>query len=222
MIRLVNFDLPVPEVVIRRLPIYARALANLRDEGISVVSSLDLGRRLGMTPAQIRKDLSYFGEFGKQGTGYDVRYLLAEIRHILGLERNWAMIVVGVGRLGHAIASYNGFEPQGFEIAGLFDADPGKVGQQVGHLKIAHLDDAPRLIRERNVQIAIVAVPAPQGQAVVDRLVDAGITAILNYAPVAVHVPDHVRVEQIDPIVGLQSMTYYLARQDRLPPGRAS
>jgi redox-sensing transcriptional repressor len=212
-------DVPVPEVVIRRLPIYARALANLVQEGTSVVSSLDLGRRLGMTPAQIRKDLSYFGEFGKQGTGYDVRYLLAEIRRILGLEQTWAMIVVGIGRLGHAIASYNGFAPQGFEIVGLFDDDPGKVGQEVGDLKIQSLAEAPRVIRDRGVRIAIVAVPAPAGQEVVDRLVDAGITAILNYAPAAVHVPDYVRVEQIDPIVGLQSMTYYLARQEPLPVG---
>lgn len=210
-------DVPVPEVVIRRLPIYARALANLTEESVSVVSSLDLGRRLGMTPAQIRKDLSYFGEFGKQGTGYDVRYLMAEIRHILGLERAWAMIVVGVGRLGHAIASYNGFHPQGFEIAGLFDSDTTKVGQAVGEHRIQHLDDAARVIRERDVRIAIVAVPASHGQEVVNQLVEAGITAILNYAPVAVHVPEHVRVEQIDPIVGLQSMTYYLARQDRRP-----
>lgn len=210
----------VPEVVIRRLPIYARALAHLADEGISVVSSLDLGHRLGMTPAQIRKDLSYFGEFGKQGTGYSVRNLLEEIRRILGLTHSWPMIVVGIGRLGHAIASYDGFRPQGFEIVGLFDVDPAKIGQPVGNLYIQHLDEAPAVIRDQNVQIAIVAVPAQQGQAVVDRLVAVGITAILNYAPVALHVPEHVRVEQIDPIVGLQSMTYYLARREASPVSR--
>lgn len=199
-----------PEVVIRRLPIYARALAFLEEENIAVVSSLELGKRLGVTPAQIRKDLSYFGEFGKQGTGYDVKKLLAEIRGILGLDREWQMVLVGVGKLGRAIATYDGFEHQGFTIVAAFDMDPRKIGDSIGSLRIRHLDELPQVVAETGVKIGIVAVPGPQGQKVIEDLCKYGITAILNYAPIAVRVPPGVRVRHIDPVVALQGMTYHL------------
>ncbi|GIW10385.1 MAG: redox-sensing transcriptional repressor Rex [Dehalococcoidia bacterium] len=200
----------IPDVVIRRLPIYARALAHLQEEGISVVSSLELGRRLGVTPAQIRKDLSYFGEFGKQGTGYAVGHLLTEIRRILGLDQEWRLAIVGIGRLGRAIASYPGFTREGFRVAALFDNDPAKIGQSVGTLIIHGMDELATVVAAEQVQIGIVAVPAAEGQAVVDQLVACGVTALLNYAPISVSVPPHVQVRDVDPVIALQSMTYYL------------
>lgn len=202
----------IPEVVVRRLPIYARALAQLEAQGTAVISSLDLGRILGVTPAQIRKDLSYFGEFGKQGTGYDVSHLQTEIRRILGLDREWRMAIVGVGRLGRAIASYPGFAREGFRVVALFDNDPAKVGTALGDLIVRSMDDLAVVAAEEHVDIAIVAVPAAQAQTVVDQLVAVGVGGLLNYAPITVSVPPHVRVRDVDPVVALQSMTYFLKR----------
>jgi redox-sensing transcriptional repressor len=203
----------IPEVVVRRLPIYARALGHLADEGVTVISSLDLGQRLGVTPAQIRKDLSYFGEFGKQGTGYDVAHLMQEIRRILGLDHEWRMAIVGVGRLGRAIASYPGFQHEGFRVVALFDNDPDKIGAEIAGLVVRSMDELDRGVAEEKIDIAIVAAPAAQGQAVVDRLVAAGVTGLLNYAPISVTAPPHVRVRDVDPIVALQSITYYLKQR---------
>lgn len=211
----------IPEVVIQRLTVYARALAYLQEEGSSVVSSQELGRRLGVTPAQIRKDLSYFyarepGDrsksigFGKQGTGYAVGATLDRIREILGLTREWPMVLVGVGRLGRAIVSYSGFTQQGFRVVAIFDEDPNLIRTVVDGLEVQPLEDLERTIMEKRAQIGIVAVPASAGQQVIDILVRAGVGAILNYAPVAVRVPDWVKVRNVDPIVALQSMTYYL------------
>lgn len=200
----------IPEVVVNRLPIYGRALEFLADEGVSTISSLDLGRRLGVTPAQIRKDLSYFGEFGKQGTGYSVSFLLQEIRRILGLDHDWRMALIGVGRLGRAIASYPDFREQGFQVVALFDEDPAKVGMTIDGLIVSSMSDLADRISELGITIAIVAVPASEGQRVIDLLVECGVTGILNYAPISVTVPPHVRVRDVDPVVALQSMAYYL------------
>jgi redox-sensing transcriptional repressor len=202
----------IPEVVVRRLPIYARALAQLEAQGVGVISSLHLGRRLGVTPAQIRKDLSYFGEFGKQGTGYDVAHLKTEIRRILGLDREWRMAIVGVGRLGRAIASYPGFTNEGFRVVALFDNDPAKIGTRIGDLVVHSMDDLATVAAKERIDVGIVAVPAAHGQAVVDQLVAVGVTGLLNYAPITVSVPPHVRVRDVDPVVALQSMTYFLKR----------
>lgn len=210
-----NVALEIPEVVIRRLPIYARALAFLEEENVAVISSLDLGKRLGVTPAQIRKDLSYFGEFGKQGTGYNVQQLLQEIRRILGLDRDWLMVLVGVGKLGRAIATYEDFESQGFKLVAAFDVDPNKVGEYIGGLRIQHVGEIERVISERNVKIGIVAVPGPQGQKTIETLASCGVSAVLNYAPIAVRVPSGVKVRHIDPVVALQSLTYYLKSTDK-------
>ncbi|HZU76364.1 MAG TPA: redox-sensing transcriptional repressor Rex [Dehalococcoidia bacterium] len=200
----------IPEVVIERLPVYVRALNALLSQDQEVVSSQELGTRLGVTPAQIRKDLSYFGRFGKQGRGYNVRRLLEELRQILGLEREWDLVLVGVGRLGRAILSYGGFEPQGFRIVEAFDSDAKTVGRRVGPLVIKDVSVLAETLHERPVDIAIVAVPAGAAQAVIDTLVKGGVRSILNYAPTAARVPSGVHIRHIDPVLALQSMTYYI------------
>ncbi|MFN8506597.1 MAG: redox-sensing transcriptional repressor Rex [Dehalococcoidia bacterium] len=206
--------LEIPEVVINRLPVYARALAALAMDGETVVSSQTLGERLDVTPAQIRKDLSYFGRFGKQGRGYNVLGLLAKLREILGLDRKWRVALVGVGRLGQAIAEYGGFEPQGFQIVAVFDSDPAAVGTTVNEVVVRDSDELDTFLRQNPVDIGVVAVPAHAAQQVVDRLVNAGIRAILNYAPMMPHVPLDVAVRNIDPVLAMQSMTFYIKKQD--------
>ena len=202
--------LEIPEVVIDRLPVYVRALAALERQGRDVVNSQELGDRLGVTPAQIRKDLSYFGRFGKQGRGYNVSRLLEELHQILGLTREWPMVLVGVGQLGRAIVGYGGFVPQGFRIVDAFDVDAGIVGTNVDGLVVKDLDALPEVLRKRKVEIAIVAVPAASAQDVIDTLVSAGVKAILNYAPIAPHTPPNVQIKDIDPVLSLQSMTFYV------------
>jgi redox-sensing transcriptional repressor len=209
----------IPDVVIDRLPVYARALATLERNGREVVSSQELGAQLGVTPAQIRKDLSYFGRFGKQGRGYNVRRLLEELHQILGLDRKWNMVVVGVGQLGRAVLSYGGFAPQGFYIVAAFDADPNTIGQRVGDLVVQPIGAIRETLADVHVDIGIVATPAAAAQQVIDALVECGVRAILNYAPVAAHVPRHVHVKDIDPVLSLQSMTYYLKDDGRGPAG---
>lgn len=200
----------VPEVVIARLPQYVRILSQLLSEGTQVANSQELGERLQVTPAQIRKDLSYFGRFGKQGRGYSVRHLLDELKQILGLNFNWNVAVVGVGRLGKAIISYPGFTPDGFRLVAAFDSNPAIIGEKVGDLEVRPTGDMDRIVRERQISIAIVAVPSAHTQEVIDRLVECGVRAILNYAPIAPHVPEGVRIQNIDPVLSLQAMTYYL------------
>ncbi|MFV9506771.1 MAG: redox-sensing transcriptional repressor Rex [Oscillochloridaceae bacterium umkhey_bin13] len=207
-----RLDVP-PDVVIRRLPLYARSLRYLLDEGVHSVSSQELGERINVTAAQIRKDLSYFGEFGKQGIGYDVEKLLAHIERILGLTHSWPVVVVGVGSLGQAIARYDGFRTQGLHIVGLFDTDPTKIGQAVGELSIADYADLHAVVCEHQVRLGIIAVPATRAQAVADLLIEAGVRAILSYAPIILQTPDDVLVRYIDPVAVLHSMTYYLARE---------
>jgi redox-sensing transcriptional repressor len=199
----------IPEVVIDRLPIYARALSLLDGNGQEVVSSQELGELLGVTPAQIRKDLSYFGRFGKQGRGYNVRRLLEELREILGLSRQWSMVLVGVGQLGRAIVAYGGFAPQGFRIIDAFDADSEVIGTKVDGLVVKPVDELAASLRQRPADIGIVAVPAASAQKVIDRLVACGVKAILSYAPIAAQVPADVRIKHIDPVLALQSMTFY-------------
>ncbi len=193
-----------------RLPLYVRVLTQLLSEGISVVSSQQLGDRLQMTPAQIRKDLSYFGRFGKQGRGYNVQFLLKELRQILGLDRTWDACLVGVGRLGRAIINYPGFAPEGFNIVAAFDSDPEKVGTNIGGLVVQPMEQIAETVKARDIAIGIVAVPASQVQSVVDSLVKSHIRGILNYAPAAPQVPPHVVIRNIDPVLSLQSMTFYL------------
>ncbi len=204
----------VPEVVVSRLPQYLRILNRLLEDGITVVSSQQLGEKLQVTPAQIRKDLSYFGRFGKQGRGYSVRDLLDRLRQILGVNAFWNVAVVGVGRLGRAILNYPGFNPDGFHLVAAFDVNPGVVGEEVGGITVYSLNDLHRIANEKKISIAIVAVPVSQTQEVVDQLVACGVRAILNYAPIAPYVREGVRIRNIDPVLSLQSMTYYINNGD--------
>ncbi len=200
----------VPEVVVSRLPQYLRILNRLMDDGITVVSSQQLGEKLQVTPAQIRKDLSYFGRFGKQGRGYSVLDLLERLRQILGVNTYWNVAVVGVGRLGRAIVNYPGFTPDGFHLVAAFDVNNEVIGSDVGGLRVHSLDDLRKVVAERKISIAIVAVPVSHTQEVVDQLVACGIRAILNYAPIIPHVREGVKIRNIDPVLSLQSMTYYI------------
>lgn len=202
-----------PDVVIGRLPLYARSLRYLLQEGITSVSSQELGDRINVTAAQIRKDLSYFGEFGKQGIGYDVEKLLAQIEAILGLTQEWAVALVGIGHLGEAIARYEGFRSQGIRIVALFDSDANKIGTAINGLQIMSDTQIEPMCRSHNIHLAIIAVPATRAQEVADMLIAAGVRAILNYAPVVIQVPEGVWVRNIDPVGLLHSMTYYLARE---------
>ena len=200
----------IPEGVIDRLPKYARALAQLDAEGRDVVSSQELGVRLNITHAQIRKDLSYFGRFGKQGRGYNVQMLLDELRSIVGLNRQWKIALVGAGRLGRAIVGYEGFAPQGFRIVAAFDSDASLVGKRIDGLVVKPIRDLESELCDGGADIGIVATPADTAQEVIDALVRCGVRAILNYAPIAARVPDSVHIKHIDPVLALQAMTYHL------------
>ena len=197
----------IPPVVIDRLPLYTRALSALEAEGREVVSSQELGTRLGVTPAQIRKDLSYFGRFGKQGRGYNVRKLLDELQRILGLDRQWRMALVGVGKLGRAILGYEWFAPQGFRIVEAFDTDATRVGERFNSLTVKNTDELESVLSANPVDVGIVAVPAEIAQNVINTLIKCGVRAILNYAPIAAQVPRGVHLKRIEPVLALQSMT---------------
>lgn len=200
----------IPDIVIGRLPIYLRALQRMQQEGRQVTSSQELGERLGISAAQIRKDLSQFGEFGKQGTGYNIEFLSENIQGILRVDRVWDVALVGAGDMGHALATYNGFNHRGFEIKLIFDNDPEKIGMVINDYTVMDIADLCDEIEKGGIQVAMLAVPAAVAQEVANDLVEAGIKAILNYAPVNLNVPLGVRVQHIDPAVHLQCMTYYL------------
>ncbi len=202
----------VPQVVVLRLPLYVRALTQLLSEGDQVVSSQQLGKRLQMTSAQIRKDLSYFGRFGKQGRGYNVQFLKEELRRILALDREWYACLVGVGRLGRAIINYPGFSPEGFRIVAAFDSDPKQVNSTIGSLRVQPMSELNQTAVEKNISIGIIAVPSSEAQTVIDRLAESQIRGILNYAPIAPNLPENFIMRNIDPVLSLQSMTFYLAR----------
>lgn len=200
----------IPDIIIGRLPIYLRALQRMADTGLKTTSSQELGEHVGISAAQIRKDISQFGEFGKQGTGYSIEYLIDKLREILKVDRMWDVVVVGAGDVGHALANYQGFRDRGFHIVAIFDKDKSKVGQKIGEFNVEDTDTMVERIRSLGVKIAMLTVPAPAAQAVADQLVQAGVRAILNYAPISLNVPNHVKVQYIDPSTHLQRMTYYL------------
>jgi redox-sensing transcriptional repressor len=199
----------IPDIVVSRLPIYLRALSRMEQEGQRITSSHELGKRLGISSAQIRKDLSHFGEFGKQGTGYDIHNLVDQLRRILKVDQDWNVALVGAGDLGHALARYNGFRDRGFRIALIFDSDPNKVGKQLSGFSVHDAAEMDVLIPEHNIVLAMLAVPAEHAQAVADQLVKAGVRGILNYAPINLAVPEGVQVQYIDPVAHLQRMTFY-------------
>jgi redox-sensing transcriptional repressor len=203
---------PVPDIVIHRLPLYLRALENMAESNHLVTSSQELGVLLGISSAQIRKDLSHFGEFGKQGTGYEVVYLRDQLQRILQVDHVWGMVVVGAGDLGHALVKYGGFRDRNFEVEAIFDIDPGKIGTRAGGLIVEDQSRMPERIADLAVKIGIIAVPAKAAQIVSELMIEGGVRAILNYAPITLNVPPDVHVEYIDPVTALQTMTYYLER----------
>jgi redox-sensing transcriptional repressor len=207
-----NAQSQIPEVVIFRLPIYLYMLSLLTEENTEVVSSQELGTRLQMTPAQIRKDLSYFGKFGKQGKGYHVKTLSAELRKIIGLDQEWNMALIGVGRIGKALLDYGNLALRGFKIVAAFDIDPQLIGKKAGGVIIQDTRELSKTVNNKDIKIGVVAVPPTQVQKAVDLLVGCGIKAILSYYPVATNVPSDVRVRKVDPMFALQTMTYYLRR----------
>lgn len=200
----------IPDIIIGRLPIYLRALQRMAEKGLKTTSSQELGERVGISAAQIRKDISQFGEFGKQGTGYSIAFLIDKLREILKVNRMWDVVIVGAGDMGHALARYQGFLNRGFNVVMIFDADSSKVGRKVGEFTIEDASKMVERIRASGVKMAMVTVPASDAQAVADKLVQAGVKAILNYAPISLNVPEGVHVQYIDPSTHLQRMTYYL------------
>lgn len=204
-------DHQIPDIVIGRLPLYLRELNRMAQEPDRVTaSSHELAERLGISSAQIRKDLSHFGEFGKQGTGYHIQYLSERLTEILHLTQEWPVVLVGAGYLGHALASYRGFQRRGFHITAVFDNDPTKIGRTAGDLIVQDSADLETAVREAGIQVAILAVPAAEAQATADTLAAAGVRAILSYAPVTLTAPEGVAISYSDPVVQLQQMTYYL------------
>ena len=200
----------VPDIVVGRLPLYLRALTQMAASGKEITSSQELGERLGISSAQIRKDLSQFGEFGKQGTGYNIAYLTDQLRRILKVDRIWEVALVGLGDLGRAIAHYAGFVDRGYRVVAVFESDPAKIGTQIGPLTIEDASRIVEVVRARGITVAMLAVPRDAAQEVTDRLVEAGVHAILCYAPTSVQVPKGVHVQYIDPVLHMQRMTYYL------------
>jgi redox-sensing transcriptional repressor len=200
----------IPDIVIGRLPLYLRSLQRMAQENRRTTSSQEMAERLGISAAQIRKDLSQFGEFGKQGTGYDINFLMEQIRSILHVDRVWDIVVVGAGDIGSAIAGYQGFTDRGYKVAMVFDNDPEKIGKKLGPFIIQDIAKIIEAIKNCGIKVAMIAVPATRAQEVADLLVKSGVKAILNYAPISINVPPEVKVQYIDPVTHLQRMTYYL------------
>ncbi|MGE5250567.1 MAG: redox-sensing transcriptional repressor Rex [Bacteroidota bacterium] len=200
----------IPDIIIGRLPVYLRALQRMADRGMKTTSSQELGDNVGISAAQIRKDISQFGEFGKQGTGYSIPFLTDKLRSILKVDRIWDVALVGAGDMGHALARYQGFANRGFHIVMMFDNDPEKIGEEIGDFVVEDAAMMVQRIRSAGIKVAMLTVPASAGQQVAEKLVEAGIKSILNYAPLHLVVPEGVHVQHIDPALHLQRMTYYL------------
>jgi redox-sensing transcriptional repressor len=203
----------VPEATVARLAVYLRALHALAEEGHTTVSSEALARLVGGGSAKVRKDLSHLGSYGTRGVGYEVADLVAHIDRELGLTRDRAVVLVGVGNLGHALAGYGGFRSRGFSVAALLDDDPRRVGEVIAGRTVRHVDDLAEVVAETGVSIGVIATPAQAAQAVCDRLVAAGVTSILNFAPVVLQVPDGVDLRKVDLAVELQILSFHQARR---------
>lgn len=200
----------ISEAVVRRLPVYLRFLNELNMKNVQTVSSQDLGNKLDLNPAQIRKDLAYFGEFGKKGIGYDVNYLIEKIRQILKLDQDIAVALVGAGNLGRALCNYNVYLKDNMKIVAVFDESKDKVGIQINNLTVRHMKELARTIKEEGIRIGIITVPASEAQAVADEFIRGGVEAVLNFAPVIIKVPPEIRVHNADFTTDLQSLAYYL------------
>ncbi len=204
----------IPEGVIERLPLYLGVLIQLRQDGQSTVSSARLGELTDVNPAQIRRDLTHFGSFGKRGVGYDIITLVDRIQRILGADHVHRLALVGAGNLGSAIANYDGLRQHGFHVTAIFDADPRKVGTRIGDIIVQSVDDLVRAVADQNIRIGVIAVPPEAAQEVADRLTAAGARILLNYTPVIVRVPPTVTLHNTDPVHELLHTLYYLSRLD--------
>ncbi|MCP4142555.1 MAG: redox-sensing transcriptional repressor Rex [Chloroflexi bacterium] len=200
----------IPDIIIGRLPLYLRALERMASNGEIVTSSKELGEGVGISAAQIRKDISQFGEFGKQGTGYNIKFLSEKLREILNIDRVWDVAIIGAGDIGHGVARYQGFLERGFRVTLAFDNDAKKIGTKVGEVEVQNIEKMADALNASDVKIAMIAVPAEYAQDVADKLAKTQVKAILNYAPIRLTVPEGVHVQYIDPATHLQWMTYYL------------
>ncbi len=215
----------VSDSTVGRLSVYLRLLEELQQEGVQALSSEELAERCGTSAAQVRKDLSFFGTFGKRGLGYGVSELISALRSILGLERRWRVALIGAGKIGAALFAYQDFRRQGFYIDFVFDSDKNKVGQRWNGLVVRHDAELDEALRRDAVDIAIIAVPADVAQQVVDRVVNAGVRAILNFAPIKLRVPAHVALKNVNMALELEGLSYALANAggvDREQPSRAT
>jgi redox-sensing transcriptional repressor len=206
----------IPEATVARLPVYLRALVELAEDGATTVSSDALARAAGVNSAKVRKDLSHLGSYGTRGVGYDVAYLIHQVRRELGLSQPWPIVLAGVGNLGHALANYRGFPERGFRIAALVDADPAKVGEIVGGLPIRSVDALPEVVASLDAAIGMICTPGSVAQEVADRMIDAGIRSILNFAPSVISVPEGVSVRKVDLAIELQILAFYEQRKAAL------
>jgi redox-sensing transcriptional repressor len=207
----------VPEATVARLPLYLRALAVLAERGVATVSSDELAESAGVNSAKLRKDLSYLGSYGTRGVGYEVEFLRHQISREIGLTQDWPVVIVGIGNLGQALANYAGFASRGFRVVGLVDADPTRSGEVVAGLVVRHADDLEQVIREHRVAIGVIATPAGAAQHVCDRLVAAGVTSILNFAPTLLQVPHGVDLRKVDLSIELQILAYHEQRKNGAP-----
>lgn len=206
-------DRSIPEATVARLPVYLRCLIDMAERGTHTVSSEQLADAAGVNSAKVRKDLSYLGSYGTRGVGYDVEYLIYQVRRELGLEQDWPVAIVGIGNLGHALANYKGFAERGFRIVALLDGDAGKVGEQLGKLTVEHIDDLDRIVKDEQVAIGVIATPAGAAQEVCDRLVAAGVNSILNFAPAHLQVPEGVFLRKVDLSTELQILSFHEQRR---------
>ena len=203
----------IPEATVARLPVYLRALTGLAETGVSTISSEALATAVGVGSAKLRKDLSHLGSYGTRGVGYEVDYLVYQISRVLGLTQDWRVVIVGVGNLGHALANYGGFLSRGFSVVALLDAAPQVVGETVAGLPVQGIDTLEQVVRETEAQIGVVATPAHAAQEVCDRLVAAGVTSVLNFAPLVLAVPDGVMVRKVDLSTELQILAFHEQRR---------
>jgi redox-sensing transcriptional repressor len=215
----------IPEATLGRLPVYLRVLVETAELGTATISSESLAEAAGVNSAKVRKDLSFLGSYGTRGVGYDVAYLIHQVRRELGLTQDWPVLIAGVGNLGHALANYRGFAARGFRVAALVDVEPGLVGERVGDLIVRHLDEVDDIVGEGEVAIGVICTPAGAAQEVADRMVAAGIRSILNFAPAVISVPPSVTVRKVDLSIELQILAYYEQRKavlDAVKDGRGS
>ncbi len=203
----------IPEATVARLPVYLRILSEQFEAGVVNMSSEELAEFAGLNAAKVRKDLSYLGSYGTRGVGYDVEYLVYQIRRELGLNHDWPVVIVGAGNLGQALAGYGGFGDRGFPVGGIVDVDPAKVGTVVGGVRVRHVDELAQVVRSRNLAIGVIATPGSAAQEAADALVAAGVTSLLNFAPALVNVPIGVTVRKVDLAVELQILSYHEQRR---------